>query len=98
MIPLKKKWRCHPIEKDDKVLDLAAQAGAWYVYQTVFGASDRIRDRIRRYHDIYVNPKTGEKQPVFRHSEIDERLVEHILRCLGLKQDPSCQQAPRGDP
>jgi len=51
MIPLKKKWCCHPIEDDDKVLDLAAQAGAWYVYQAVFDTSDYIRDRIRRYHD-----------------------------------------------
>ncbi len=51
MIPLKKKWCCHPIEEDDAVLDLAAQAGAWYVYQAVFDMSDHIRRRIRRYHD-----------------------------------------------
>jgi mRNA interferase HicA len=37
-------------------------------------------------HDIYVNPKTGKKQPVSRHSEIDERLAQHILRYLGLEQ------------
>ena len=36
MIPLKKKWCSHPIEDDDEVLDLAAQAGAWYVYQAIF--------------------------------------------------------------
>ena len=51
MIPLKKKWCCHPIEDDPKVLDLAAQAGAWYVYQAVFDTSDYIRERIKRYHD-----------------------------------------------
>ncbi len=51
MIPLKKKWCCHPIEDDPKVLDLAARAGAWYVYQAVFDTSDIIRDRIARYHD-----------------------------------------------
>jgi len=39
MIPLKKKWCCHPIENDDEVLDLAAQAGAWYVYQAIFDTS-----------------------------------------------------------
>ena len=50
MIPLKKKWCCHPIEDDDQVLDLAAQAGAWYVYQAVFDRSDFIRRRIERYH------------------------------------------------
>ncbi|MFH0939347.1 MAG: type II toxin-antitoxin system HicA family toxin [Planctomycetota bacterium] len=36
-------------------------------------------------HDIYVNSKTGKKQPVPRHSEIDEHLAKHILRYLGLK-------------
>jgi radical SAM superfamily enzyme YgiQ (UPF0313 family) len=51
MIPLKKKWCCHPIEEDDKVLDLAARAGAWYVYQAVFDTSDHIRNRVKRYHD-----------------------------------------------
>jgi hypothetical protein len=51
MIPLKKKWCCHPIEDDDKVLDLAAQAGAWFVYQAIFDSSDFIRERIKRYHD-----------------------------------------------
>ena len=51
MIPLKKKWCSHPIEDDPKVLDLAAQAGAWYVYQAVFDTSELIRERIRRYHD-----------------------------------------------
>jgi radical SAM superfamily enzyme YgiQ (UPF0313 family) len=30
---------------------MAAQAGAWYVYQAVFDTSDLIRDRIKRYHD-----------------------------------------------
>ncbi len=51
MIPLKKKWCSHPIEDNPEVLDLAAQAGAWYVYQAVFDTSDHIRDRIKRYHD-----------------------------------------------
>jgi hypothetical protein len=54
MIPLKKKWCCHPIENDDKVLDLAAQAGAWFVYQAIFDSSDFIRDRIKRYHDYGI--------------------------------------------
>ena len=51
MIPLKKNWCSHPIEDDPEVLDLAAQAGAWYVYQAIFDTSDHIRDRIQRYHD-----------------------------------------------
>jgi len=51
MIPLKKKWCSHPIKDKPEVLDLAAQAGAWYVYQAVFDTSDYISERIKRYHD-----------------------------------------------
>jgi radical SAM superfamily enzyme YgiQ (UPF0313 family) len=51
MIPLKKKWISHTIEDDPKVLDLAAKAGAWYVYQAIFDTSDYIKDRVKRYHD-----------------------------------------------
>ena len=51
MIPLKKKWCCHTIDDKPEILDLAAQAGAWYVYQAVFDTSDYIRNRIKRYHD-----------------------------------------------
>ncbi|MDD3819582.1 MAG: type II toxin-antitoxin system HicA family toxin [Actinomycetota bacterium] len=35
-------------------------------------------------HDIYINPKTGQKQPVPRHSEIDNTLVKHIKNYLGI--------------
>ncbi|MBE9546636.1 MAG: type II toxin-antitoxin system HicA family toxin [Proteobacteria bacterium] len=35
-------------------------------------------------HDIYLNPSTGKKQPVPRHSEIDDRLIKHIRKYLGL--------------
>ena len=51
MIPLKKKWCSHPIEDRPEVLELAARAGAWYVYQAVFDTSDYIRERVKRYHD-----------------------------------------------
>jgi predicted RNA binding protein YcfA (HicA-like mRNA interferase family) len=33
-------------------------------------------------HDLYKNPSTGRKQPVPRHSEIDEDLARHIIREL----------------
>jgi radical SAM superfamily enzyme YgiQ (UPF0313 family) len=54
MEPLKKKWCCHPIEDDDAVLEAAARAGAWYVYQAIFDTSDYIRNRIKRYHDYDI--------------------------------------------
>lgn len=49
MIPFKKRWCCHPIQDDDEVLDLAAQAGAWYVYQAIVDTSDYIKNRVKRY-------------------------------------------------
>jgi predicted RNA binding protein YcfA (HicA-like mRNA interferase family) len=33
-------------------------------------------------HDLYMNPRTGKKQPVPRHREIDEHLARHILKVL----------------
>jgi len=33
-------------------------------------------------HDLYSNPKTGKKQPVPRHNEIDEALAKHIIKEL----------------
>ena len=51
MIPLKKKWVSHPILDDDRVLALAAEAGAWYVYQAIFDTSDVIRNRVKRLKD-----------------------------------------------
>ncbi|MFP4417992.1 MAG: B12-binding domain-containing radical SAM protein [Fibrobacterota bacterium] len=54
--PFKKFWCSHPIEDDDEVLELAYEAGAWYVYQAIFDTSDFIRNRIKRYksHGIGV--------------------------------------------
>ncbi|MDT8391707.1 MAG: cobalamin-dependent protein [Lentisphaeria bacterium] len=54
MAPLKKKWVSHPIKHDDEILKLAAEAGAWYVYQAVIDTSDHIRNRIKRYKDFGI--------------------------------------------
>ncbi len=51
LAPLKKKWVSHPIKDDDEILDLAAKAGCWYVYQAIVDTSDYIRRRIRRLKD-----------------------------------------------
>lgn len=51
MIPLKKKWVSHPIKDDPEILDLAAEAGCWYVYQAIFDTSDTIRGRIKRLQE-----------------------------------------------
>ncbi len=33
-------------------------------------------------HDLYMNPKTGKRQPIPRHNEIDEHLARHIIKIL----------------
>jgi len=33
-------------------------------------------------HDLYKNPKTGKKQPIPRHTEIDDNLAKHIIKEL----------------
>ncbi|MEG1556496.1 MAG: radical SAM protein, partial [Bacteroidales bacterium] len=48
------KWISHTIEDDPKVLELAAQAGAWYVYQAVYDTSNYIKERVKRYHDYGI--------------------------------------------
>jgi mRNA interferase HicA len=37
-------------------------------------------------HDIYLNTSTGQKQPVPRHSEIDNGLAKHIKKYLGVER------------
>jgi radical SAM superfamily enzyme YgiQ (UPF0313 family) len=80
MIPLKKKWCCHPIEDHPKVLDLAAQAGAWYVYQAIFDTSDYIRERVKRYHDHGIGVEGTILLGLDEHTEDDiKRLVDFLL-------------------
>ncbi len=80
MIPLKKKWCSHPIEDKPEVLDLAAQAGAWYVYQAVFDTSDYIRDRIKRYHDHGIGVEGTILLGLDDHTEDSiKRLIDFLL-------------------
>jgi radical SAM superfamily enzyme YgiQ (UPF0313 family) len=80
MIPLKKKWCSHPIEDDDEVLDLAAQAGAWYVYQAIFDTSDFIRKRIARYHAHGIGVEGTILLGMDEQTEDDiKRLVDFLL-------------------
>ena len=80
MIPLKKNWCSHPIEDKPEVLDLAAQAGAWYVYQAVFDTSRYIRDRIRRYHDHGISVEGTILLGLDHHTEeYIRKLVDFLL-------------------
>ncbi len=80
MIPLKKKWCCHPIDDHDDVLDLAAQAGAWFVYQAIFDPSDFIRKRVKRYHDFGIGVEGTILLGLDHHTEDSiRRLIDFLL-------------------
>ncbi len=80
MIPLRKKWCSHPIEDKPEVLDLAAQAGAWYVYQAIFDTSDYIKERIRRYHDHGIGVEGTVLLGLDHHTEdYIKQLVDFLL-------------------
>jgi radical SAM superfamily enzyme YgiQ (UPF0313 family) len=80
MIPFKKKWISHTIEDDPEILDLAAQAGAWYVYQAVYDTSDYIKERIKRYHDYGIGVEGTILLGLDNQSEDDiKRLIDFLL-------------------
>lgn len=80
MIPLKKKWISHTIEDKPEILDLAAQAGAWYVYQAVFDTSDYIKERIKRYHDYGIGVEGTILLGLDNQTEDDiKRLIDFLL-------------------
>ena len=80
MIPLKKKWVSHSIEDDPQILDLAAQAGAWYVYQPIYDTSDYIRERVKRYHDFGIGVEGTILIGLDNQSEDDiKRLIDFLL-------------------
>lgn len=80
MIPLKKKWISHTIDDDPKILDLAAQAGAWYVYQAVFDTSDYIKERIKKYHDYGIGVEGTILLGLDDQTEDDiKRLIDFLL-------------------
>jgi radical SAM superfamily enzyme YgiQ (UPF0313 family) len=62
------------------VLDLAAQAGAWYVYQAVFDTSDYIKKRIQRYHDHGIGVEGTILLGLDNHTEDSiKRLIDFLL-------------------
>lgn len=81
MIPLKKKWISHTIEDDPQVLNLAAQAGAWYVYQAVYDTSDYIKERVKRYHDYGIGVEGTILFGLDNQTEDDIlRLIDFLLK------------------
>ena len=78
--PLKKKWISHPIKDDDEILDLAARAGCWYMYQAIVDDSDHIRRRIARVKDRGIGVEGTVLLGLDRHDEdYIKRLVDFLL-------------------
>jgi len=81
MIPLKKKWISHTIEDDPEVLELAARAGAWYVYQAIYDTSDYIKERVKRYHDHGIGVEGTILLGLDNQTEDDiKRLIDFLLQ------------------
>ncbi len=80
MIPFKKNWCSHTIEDKPEVLELAARAGAWYVYQAIFDTSDYIRERIKKYHDHGIAVEGTILLGLDDHTEDSiKRLIDFLL-------------------
>ena len=80
MIPIKKKWISHTIEDDPEILELAAQAGAWYVYQAIYDTSDYIKERVKRYHDHGIGVEGTILLGLDSQTEDDiKRLIDFLL-------------------
>ncbi len=80
LIPLKKKWVSHPIKDDDEILDLAAEAGCWYVYQAIFDTSDYIRNRVKRLQDRGIGVEGTIILGMYEQDEDSvKRLVDFLL-------------------
>lgn len=79
MIPLKKKWVSHPIKDNDEILDLAAEAGCWYVYQAIFDTSDYIRRRVKRLKERGIGV---EGTIILGTDEQDEDYIKRLVDFL----------------
>jgi radical SAM superfamily enzyme YgiQ (UPF0313 family) len=54
MIGEGKRWISHPITPEPEVLDLAQKSGCWWVYHAIYTISDKIRDRVKMFHDYGI--------------------------------------------
>ncbi|MBN2497226.1 MAG: B12-binding domain-containing radical SAM protein [Deltaproteobacteria bacterium] len=70
----------HPITCEPEVLDLARKAGCWYVYHAIYTISDKIRDRIRMYHDHGIAVEGTVLLGMDEHTpDFIERLIDFLL-------------------
>lgn len=75
-----KRWVSHPISPVPEVLDLARKAGCWYIYHAIYTISDKIRDRIKMYHDYGIGVEGTILLGMDEHTEdFIKRFVDFLL-------------------
>lgn len=79
LAPLKKKWISHPIMDDPEIMDLAAEAGCWYVYQAIIDTNPRIAERIRRLKERGIGV---EGTIILGTDDHDEAAIKHLVDFL----------------
>jgi radical SAM superfamily enzyme YgiQ (UPF0313 family) len=75
-----RRWISHPITCNREVLELAQRSGCWYVYHAIYKVSEKIRDRVKMYHDHGIGVEGTILLGLDEHSEDDiKRLIEFLL-------------------
>lgn len=77
---LNKTWVAHPISVNPEILELAAEAGCWYVYHAIHKPSDLMRDRIKMHHDFGIGVEGTIMVGLDNHDpDIFKRIVDFLL-------------------
>ena len=75
-----KRWVSHPISPTPEVLNLARKAGCWYVYHAIYTISDKIKDRIKMFHDYGIGVEGTILLGMDEHTEdFIKRFVDFLL-------------------
>ncbi len=80
MAGMGKRWVSHPLSPTPEVLELARKAGCWYVYHAIYTISDKIRDRIKMYHDHGIGVEGTILLGMDEHTEdFIKRFIDFLL-------------------
>ncbi len=75
-----RRWVSHPITCKPEVLKLAQKAGCWYVYHAIYTISDKIKDRVKLYHDHGIGVEGTILLGLDDHDEdFIKRLIDFLL-------------------
>jgi radical SAM superfamily enzyme YgiQ (UPF0313 family) len=73
-------WISHPITCKPEVLKLAKESGCWYVYHAIYDISDKIKDRIKMYHDFGIGVEGTILLGLDNHTEdFIKRFIDFLL-------------------